>query len=82
MREKPEPASLAASTFGCYENCIHNKAFIDIIDLVGAKGLKFLRLKHNSEFGKGIHTINKCERRPELQTRNTTELAWGEAVTI
>lgn len=76
------PASLAASTFGCYESCIHNKAVIDIIDLAGAKGLKFLRLKHNLVFGKGIHTINKCGSRPELQTENVKALAWGEAVSI
>lgn len=69
LRDKPEPASLVTSTFGCYESCIHNKTVIDIIDVVGAKGLKSLRIKELSIL------INTCRSKPEFQTKNTVELA-------
>lgn len=72
LRDKPESASLAASTFGCYESCVHNKAAVGVIDLVGAKGPKSLRIKRNLELSV---LINKCESRPELQTKNIVKVA-------
>jgi hypothetical protein len=40
-----------AVVLGCYESSIHNTAVIDIIGLAGAKNLKSLRKKCNSELG-------------------------------